>query len=252
MADPTLPTDADDSPEAVQLDRKQRLAAALRLISRFGLDFGVAGHVTVRDPIDTSTFWVNPMGLHFSRMRVSDLIRVDTAGTVVEGDGPLNAAAFAIHSEVHRARPDVMAAAHSHSPYGVAWSVFGRLLEPLSQDACSFYDDHAVFSPFTGVVYSPEEGARLARTLGDRKALILQHHGLLTVGATVDEAAWWFISMERACQIQLAVEAAGAHDPIDAETARLTAGQMGSPESGRLSFLPLYQRILAEQPDLLD
>ena len=245
-------TDTATDQRAVQLDRKQRLAAGLRLISRFGLDFGVAGHVTARDPVDPDTFWVNPMGVHFSHLRVSDLMRVDPEGTIVEGAGELNGAAYAIHSEVHRARPDVVAAAHSHSPHGVAWSVFGRPLEPLSQDACIFHDDHAVFTPFTGVVYSPDEGARLARTLGPRKALILQHHGLLTVGGSVDEAVWWFIAMERACQIQLAVEAAGPHHPIDEATARLTASQMGSPESGRLSFRPLYDRIRREQPDLLD
>ena len=240
-----------ESVELERADRKQRLAAGFRLLSRFGLDFGVAGHITVRDPGDPHTFWVNSMGTHFSHVTVSSLIRVSATGEIVEGEGPLNEAAFAIHSQIHAARPDVIAAAHSHSPHGVAWSVFARPLEPLSQDACVFYGDHAVFAPFTGVVYSTDEGRRMCDTLGRRKALILQHHGLLTVGGSVDEAVWWYIAMERACQIQLLVEAAGPHDPIDEETAELTYGQMGSPEAGRLSFQPLYERILREQPDLL-
>jgi len=109
------------SPLDEQLFRKQRLAAALRIFGKFGFDEGVAGHITVRDPLDPETFWVNPMGRSFKMMRVSDLIRVDHDGTIVEGSGILNGAAFTIHSQIHAARPDVTAAAHAHSIYGKAW-----------------------------------------------------------------------------------------------------------------------------------
>src|SRR5438552_7191835 len=117
-----------DSVEEERLHRKQRLAAAFRLFSRFGFDEGVAGHITARDPELTDHFWVNPFGMHFSQIRVSDLILVNDKGEVVEGTWPVNAAAFAIHSQVHAARPDVMAAAHSHSIYGKTWSTLGRKL----------------------------------------------------------------------------------------------------------------------------
>ena len=100
-------------PAAEQLQRKQRLAAALRIFGKFGFDEGVAGHITVRDPIDTETFWVNPMGRSFKLMRVSDLIRVSHEGDIVEGEGLLNGAAFTIHSRIHQARPEVTAAAHA-------------------------------------------------------------------------------------------------------------------------------------------
>ena len=115
------------SPVDEQLFRKQRLAAALRIFGRFGFDEGVAGHITVRDPLDPETFWVNPMGRSFKMMRVSDLIRVDHDGNIVEGNGILNGAAFTIHSQIHAARPDVTAAAHAHSIYGKAWASLGRL-----------------------------------------------------------------------------------------------------------------------------
>ena len=104
---------------------KQRLAAAFRLFGRFGFDEGVAGHITARDPEHADRFWVNPFGMNFKQIRASDLICVDHEGTVVEGDWPLNAAAFAIHSQVHRARPDVMAAAHAHSVHGKTFSSLG-------------------------------------------------------------------------------------------------------------------------------
>src|SRR5829696_4523235 len=116
------------SVEDERLHRKQNLAAAFRLFSRFGFDEGVAGHITARDPELTDHFWVNPFGMHFGHIRVCDLLLVRHDGTVVDGDKPLNQAAFAIHSQIHSARPDVISAAHSHSVYGKTWSTLARLL----------------------------------------------------------------------------------------------------------------------------
>ena len=244
---PTFETVAEE-----RLYRKQRLAAAFRLFSKFGFDEGVAGHITARDPEHTDSFWVNPFGMHFGHIRVSDLILVNHAGEVVEGDRAVNTAAFAIHSQVHAARPDAVAAAHSHSVYGKSWSSLGRLLDPITQDVCAFYDDHTLFDDYTGVVLDVQEGKRIAHALGEAKAVILRNHGLLTVGHSVDEAAWWFITMERSCQAQLLAEAAGKPVLIDPEQAKLTSGQVGSHIAGWFSFQPLYDRIVREQPDLLD
>ena len=232
--------------------RKQRLAAGFRLFGRFGFDEGVAGHITARDPELLDHFWVNPLGMNFSHIRVSDLILVNDHGEVVEGNAFVNRAAFAIHSQVHAARPDVVAAAHSHSIYGKSWSALGRLLDPLTQDACAFYEDHALFDDYTGVVLDLEEGKRIGHALGDHKAVILRNHGLLTVGHSVEEAVWWFITMERSCQAQLLAEAAGAPVLIDPPAAELTAEQVGSHLSGYFSFQPLYDKITREQPDLFE
>src|SRR4051794_13384409 len=198
-----------DSVAEERLHRKQRLAAGFRLFGKFGFDEGVAGHITVRDPEHADRFWVNPFGMNFKHIRVSDLICVDHTGAVVEGNARVNAAAFAIHSQVHAARPDVVAAAHSHSIYGKSWSALGRLLDPITQDSCAFFEDHGLFDDFTGVVLDLEEGKRIAAALGDKKAVILRNHGLLTVGHSVDAAVWTFITMERSCQAQLLAEAAG-------------------------------------------
>jgi ribulose-5-phosphate 4-epimerase/fuculose-1-phosphate aldolase len=241
-----------DSVEEERKHRKQRLAAAFRLFGRFGFDEGVAGHITARDPELLDHFWVNPLGMSFKQIRVKDLLLVNDAGEVVEGNWPVNVAAFVIHSRIHAARPDVVSAAHAHSVYGKAWSSLRRPLDPLTQDACAFYGDHAVFEDYTGVVLDLEEGKRIAHALGDGKAAILSNHGLLTVGRSVDEAAWWFITMERTCQAQLLAEAAGRPVPIDPDEAAKTAGQVGHYRSGWLSFQPLYDWIVAEQPDLLD
>jgi ribulose-5-phosphate 4-epimerase/fuculose-1-phosphate aldolase len=245
-----LPTFA--TVEEERRHRKERLAAGFRLFGRFGFDEGVAGHITARDPELADHFWVNPLGMNFSHIRVSDLILVNDRGEVVEGDAPVNRAAFAIHSQIHAARPDVIAAAHSHSIYGKSWSALGRLLDPLTQDACAFYGDHALFDDYTGVVLDLEEGKRIAHALGGRKAVILRNHGLLTVGHSVDEAVWWFITMERSCQAQLLAEAAGTPVLIDADRAAHTARQVGSHVSGYISFQPLFAKIAREQPDLFD
>src|ERR1700733_2000529 len=203
---PAPPTGMYEDVGSERIYRKQRLAAAFRLFGRLGFSEGVAGHITARDPEHTDSFWVNPFGMYFGNITVSDLIRVDHAGAVVEGDRPVNTAAFAIHSQGHAARPDCVAAAHSHSLHGKAWSSLGRLLDPITQDACAFYEDHALFDDFTGVVYDNSEGDRIAQALGSRKAIILQNHGILTVGRTVDEAAWLFITMDRSCKAQLMAE----------------------------------------------
>ncbi len=235
-----------------RLHRKQRLASAFRLFAKFGFSEGVAGHITARDPEFPDHFWVNPFGMHFAHIRVSDLLLVNEHGEVVEGNRTVNEAAFAIHSRVHMRRPDVVAAAHAHSFYGKTWSSLGRLLDPLTQDACAFYENHGLFADYTGVVYDLSEGDRIGEALGDHGAVILQNHGLLTVGSTVDEAAWFFITMERSCHSQLVAEAAGKTVPISHESALVAQQQLAHPRVAWFQYQPLWDLITREQPDLFD
>ncbi|KAJ5703655.1 hypothetical protein N7493_011580 [Penicillium malachiteum] len=231
--------------------RKQHLAAAFRIFAERGFDEGVAGHISVRDPILTDHFWLNPLSMHFSLIKVSDLILVNEDGEVVEGDEPINGAAFAIHSEIHKARPNANAACHAHSVHGKAFSAFGRELDMITQDALRFYKSHAVYEDFGGVVLDREEGMKIAKALGNGKAAILQNHGLLTVGESVDEAAFWFISLDKTCHAQLLVDAAelgSGHKRkiIKDEEAEFSAQQVGSPEKGWLAFQPYYDEIVAK------
>lgn len=246
---PAMPVFAN--PEQERQHVKQRQAAAFRLFSKFGFDEGIAGHITVRDPVLKDHFWVNPIGVHFSLIKASDLSLVDHTGKVVQGR-PINLAAFRIHAPIHAARADCNAAAHAHSLYGKTWSSLGRPLDPITQDSCQFYLDHSVHHEFHGVVYESTEGENIAKSLGAGKATILRNHGLLTVGQTVDEAAWWFITMERCCQSQLLAEAAGKPILIDHEMAARTQRQIGSHYAGWFAFQNLWQRIIKEQPDLVD
>jgi ribulose-5-phosphate 4-epimerase/fuculose-1-phosphate aldolase len=241
-----------DSVEQERRHRKERLAAAFRIFGWFGFEEGIAGHITARDPEHADHFWANPFGVSFSHIRVSDLILVNAAGETVEGRYPVNPSAFALHSQIHAARPDVVSAAHSHSVHGRALSALGDLIEPITQDACAFYQDHALFDQYGGVVLDVEEGKRIAATLGEHKALVLRNHGLLTVGDSVDAAAWWFVAMERSAQAQLLAKAAGTVIHIEPDSARLTHDLTGNSLTGWLNFQPLWDQITRREPDLLD
>ena len=241
-----------ESVEQERMHRKVRLAAAFRMFSKAGLDEGVAGHITARDPEFPDSYWVNPFGMHFSMVKQSDLVRVSHDGEVVEGDRAVNGAAVAIHCAVHAARPDVVAAAHAHGPYGKTLSTLEMTVEPLTQDSCAFYDDVGIHDSYTGVVLDPEEGKRIGHALGDHKVVVLRNHGMLTVGETVDSAAWWFLTLERTAQSQLMAYAAGTPRRIGHEQASQTRGQVGFELAGWFQFQPIWDRISKDNPDIWD
>lgn len=180
--------------------------------------------------------------MHFSRIKVSDLLLVNAEGQTVLGDRPLNKAAFAIHAAIYEHNQKIIAAAaHTQSTYGKAGSTLGRKLDTLTQDTCVFHDDVALFGDFTGMVVDESEGLRIAKALGDRKGAILKNHGILTAGPTVEAAAWWYVALDNACHTQLLAEAAGTPQPIDDAVARHTHGQIGGSEGALHSFESLFE-----------
>lgn len=240
-----------DSLDDERRHRKERLAGALRIFGRLGFEDGVSGHITARDPEYSNCFWVNPFGMPFKHVTVSDLVMANQDGQVIEGRYHVNQAAFTVHAQVHAARPDVVAVAHCHSVHGRALSALGDLLDPISQESCAFYEDHALYASYTGVAVDTEEGRRIASALGTRKALVLRNHGLLTVGDSVDAAAWWFLSMERSSQVQLTARAAGRPILIDHKQAVATREQLGGDLVAWINYQPLWQDISRGEPDLL-
>ncbi|OMI87238.1 class II aldolase/adducin family protein [Streptomyces sp. M1013] len=257
---PPLPTDRlrfampprHDSVEDERRHRKERLASALRLFGRYGFEDGVSGHITARDPEYSDCFWVNPFGVPFAHIRASDLVLANSEGQVVQGGHHVNQAAFTVHSQVHAARPDVVAVAHCHSVHGRALSALGELLEPITQESCAFYEDHALYDSYSGVAVDAEEGRRIARVLDSGKALVLRNHGLLTVGDSVDAAAWWFLSLERSCQVQLLAKAAGRPVLIDHRQAVATREQLGGDLVAWINYQPLWQEVTRREPDLFE
>ncbi|MFI6289431.1 class II aldolase/adducin family protein [Streptomyces sp. NPDC051018] len=237
-----------ESPEDERAHRKERLAGALRIFGRLGYEDGVSGHITARDPEFTGCFWVNPFGVPFAGLTAADLVLVDERGRVLSGRHHINQAAFAVHAQVHRARPEVVAVAHTHSLHGRALAALGELIEPITQEACAFYEDHALVDAYTSVAVDEEEGRRIAEALGSYKAVVLRNHGLLTVGDSVDAAAWWFISMERCAQIQLTARAAGRTVQIEHRHAVATREQLGTDLVAWISYQPLWQQWCQATP----
>jgi len=244
-----------NSHEELRLHRKKHLVAACRAFAQQRLDYGFAGHLTIRDPEHPHLYWTNPMAVHFDRVALSNLILVDHDGKVVEGDYAVNRAGFVLHAAVHEEHPDILAMCHAHTLYGTAFAALGRPLEPITQDACAFFEDHVVIKEEAGQVAVEEDaGPGVAKAFKGVKAAIHQNHGLLSASRhSIDAAAFWFMALERCCQQQLMVEASG-HQPIRIpdERARYSREHVGSEYIGWLHFQPIYEQLSETQPDMFN
>jgi ribulose-5-phosphate 4-epimerase/fuculose-1-phosphate aldolase len=179
------------------------------------------GHISARDPELTDHFWLLGYGVPFREATVDALVLVSPEGDVVQGSGDINIAAHNIHAPILAARPEVVSAAHTHTPHGTPFSAQARLFEPLSQESCLFVFDQALFDDEELEVLSTRGGARIAEALGSNKLVILRNHGLLTVGGTVEAAVGGFVVAERVSEVH--VKAGGAGRPISIDGAKQVA-----------------------------
>ncbi|HEV7777207.1 MAG TPA: class II aldolase/adducin family protein [Luteibacter sp.] len=234
---------------------KERLVGACRAFAQHGFDYGFAGHLTVRDPENPSQYWTNPMAVHFSQVKVSNLILADHAGRVVEGDHAINRAGFVLHAAVHEEHPDIVAMCHAHTVYGTAFAALGKKLEPISQDAAAFFEDHVVIGDEAGqVAVEVKAGHKVAHAFAGVKAAIHQNHGLLTASRhSIESAAFWFIALERCCQQQLLIDATGATPRlVTPERARYSREHVGSEYIGWLHFQAIWEQLVNTQPDMFE
>ncbi|MFY9248999.1 MAG: class II aldolase/adducin family protein [Burkholderiaceae bacterium] len=250
---PDVPTFNDVDAERLYL--KQRLVAACRAFALEGFDYGFAGHLTIRDPARPELYWTNPMCVHFAQVKVSNLILVDHSGHVIEGDYAVNRAGFVLHAAVHEANPDILAMCHAHTVYGTAFAALGRPLDPISQDAAAFFEDHIVIKDEAGQVAVEEKaGLAVADWFKGVKAAIHQNHGLLTASRhSIEAAAFWFIALERCCRQQLLVDATGQTPLlIPPDRSRYSREHVGSEYIGWLHFQTIYDHLAKTQPDMFD
>ena len=239
-----------ESKDAERTHALQRLAATCRIFGRRGYSEGLLGHVTLRDPEHPELFWVNPVGVAMNRVKVSDLVQVNHQGEIVHGSGMVNPVGLLLHTALHQARPEVAAVCHTHALHASTWSTLGRLLDPITQDACIFFENQAMIDE-PRIVQDPADAARFAAAFGDKRVAIHRGHGIFTTGQSIDEAAWWFVLMNRCCQSQLLAEAAGTPAPWPPGDARWLACVLGTAAFGWLSFQPLWDEIIASDPDLV-
>ena len=238
--------------------RHVELALAYRLFAALHWGDLGDGHITARDPERLDSFWVLRAGVSFDRATVDDLVLIGPDGIVVDGAASAttptstnlkfsipkyNKTAFHIHWPIHEARPDVVAAAHTHTHWGTPFAAERRLLQPISQEACAFHDNHSLFDDDEVNILGLDGGKRIAAALGDRQAVILANHGLLTVGGSVAEAVGAFVMMERVCEVHLKASRAL---PISPEAARRAKQGLGIPDSFRDAFDYLVARHLPD------
>lgn len=249
------PTFSDLSAE--RLHRKQRLAASYRLFAELGFEVGLAGHFTARDPIETDHYWINPLGVPFTQIRTSDLLRVDGQGQVVEGNGLLNTSALELHYQLQQARPEVIGIAHLHSFHGRVWSSLGQLFQPITAEASAFrgeqvlFDRNALRDAGGGLLQDRDLVARaFVEAFAGHNLLVWQNHGLWVTGQSVESAAWRFILADDTARAHLLAYAAG--QPRVPEQLEGASNSAQRELFAWLNFVPLWDRIVQQQPDLLD
>ncbi len=205
------PTFAD--PAAARRHRMRRTALAYRLLAAYHWGEQGDGHISARDPQRAHSVWVGGSGVPVGDANVRDHGLVGPQGTVVDANGndppEINITAYNIHWPIHEARPDVACAVHTHTAYGTPWSANAEPFRQIVQEATAFHGCHSVYDGDDVNVQSTDGGKRIAAALGDGRGVILRNHGLLTVGASVDEAVGWFIMMERVAEVHVK-----AHCPL--------------------------------------
>ncbi len=230
--------------EQERAKRKRDVALGYRILAaqRWG-DLG-DGHISGRDPERTDCFWLLRYGISYDAATVNDLVLVGPEGELVEGEGVINRAAYYIHHPILAARPDAVSATHVHTGWGTPFAAEVRPIEPISQESCIFFEDHALFDDEEVQVLSTDGGERIAKALGDNRAVILRNHGLLTVGRSVAESVASFVIMERVAEVHMKARDA---KPISAESARIARDDLTGLGAGRVQFNWLLKRHVPDR-----
>jgi ribulose-5-phosphate 4-epimerase/fuculose-1-phosphate aldolase len=238
----------DLSPRKLRQRIQRDVALGYRLFAamRWG-DLG-DGHISGRDPEQRDCFWLLRHGVSYHNARVDDLVLVGPDGKAVDGNAVINPAAYYIHHPVLAARPDINSAAHVHTGWGTPFAAEVRAIEPITQESCIFYEDHAIFDDEEVQIQDCQGGERIAAALGSNRAAILRNHGLLTVGADVGETVASFILLERVCEAHMKARDA---KPISALSARYAKADLTKRGAGRQYFESLLRRHVPD-PGVVD
>jgi ribulose-5-phosphate 4-epimerase/fuculose-1-phosphate aldolase len=218
----------------IRLYRRRETAIAYRIFGAYGWGSTGDGHVSARDPELLDHFWLSRYGVPFNQVTLNDIVLVGPNGKVVDApggiDSGINPAAYLIHWPIHEARPDVVAAAHTHTPYGTPLAARREKLLPITQESCAYFENHELFDDEELDIVTLDGGKRIAAALGTSRSAILANHGLLTTGKTVAEAIGWFVTMERVAESQM--KSGDGAKPISAEGAREVRRSNGGEASG--------------------
>jgi ribulose-5-phosphate 4-epimerase/fuculose-1-phosphate aldolase len=253
-----LQTKARPAKEAPVTDaeRKARveLAAAYRIFDMLGWDQLIFNHITVRVPGPEKMFLINPFGLHYREITASSLLLIDLQGNVLrESKWPVNQAGFVIHSALHESQPDAHCIMHTHTTTGMAVACLKDGLSPHN-----FYgamlQGQVAYHDFEGITVEPGEKERLVRDIGDKRAVILRSHGLLTWGPSVAQAFLTLWTLQRACDVQVAAAAAGAVLPVTPQAIAQSVRESGQGEKRTCEdvFAAMKRLVDARDPSYRD
>lgn len=226
------------------------MAALFRLLARFNLNEGIDNHCSYMLP--DKTVLVNRWGVHWSRMRRSDILRFNAKGEVLTGQGSIETSAFHIHEPIHRLCPHARAVLHTHMPYATAITCLeGGRLEPVSQNALRFYGKVAYDDRYQGFVNNPEEGENLARKIGKNRVLMMSNHGVTVVGKSIGIAFNDIYFLEKAAMVQILGASTGnSFKQIDESVRMLTANQMDAIDLDKETHFAVLKAMLDEtEPD---
>jgi ribulose-5-phosphate 4-epimerase/fuculose-1-phosphate aldolase len=241
--------------DAAERALRVELAAAYRIADHLGWSELIYTHISLRVPGPAHHFLINPYGLRFDEVTASNLVKIDADGrTIGAGAYKANEAGFVIHSAVHLAREDAQCVFHTHTLAGMGVSAQACGLLPIHMYSHNFYG-RVAYHDFEGPSMDLGERARLVASLGDRNAMILRNHGLLTTGRTVAEAFIRMWRLERACQVQIAAQAGGHLHVPSREVCEQSAAMgddfltdRGAQALGRLEFDALVRLVERKDP----
>lgn len=221
--------------------RRLQVVQGYRIFAALGWGDLGDGHISARDPIQSDCFWVLDTDCAFRDANVDALVLLNGCGEIVEGNGNRNDPAFYIHNPILQARPDVVSVAHTHTFYGTPYSATAQKFQAITQEACIFVDDHALFDDEEVQVQDEACGKRIAATLGKNRGVILRNHGLLTVGTEVSQTIAWFVLMERVAEAHIkAIDPI----PISHNAAMYAKADLATDEQGRHAFKNLVAHHL--------
>ena len=231
------------------LDRRQELACALRILAEAGWQENLSGHITwVQEGSDD--FWCNPWGIWWEETSASDIVLVSADGDVVDGVWDVSGAVF-IHTELHRARPDARVAVHGHPYYATLLGGLGLAPEIIHQNSCIFDGDIGFVDEYDGIIGDPDSGTKLATAIGHWTGVVLANHGAIVTGRTIAEACYQAVTFERMCKFFYDSLLTGREArPIasDVRAAMKPALKQGCPQ---VYWNGAVRQLLRRQPDVL-
>ncbi|MEZ5654123.1 MAG: aldolase [Burkholderiaceae bacterium] len=233
-------------------EQRTDLTAALRWAAHLGLNEGVCNHFSVE--VAPDRYLINPQGLHWAEVKVSDMILIDGQANVIEGRYEVEPTAFFIHSWVHREHARAKCVLHTHMPYATALTlVYGGELLWCNQNTLRFWDRVAYDNNYGGVALDDDEGHRIASMLGDKDVVMMASHGVMVVGASI---AWAFDDLyylERAAMHQVLATQASNGRPLrhipPATCAQVAEQIAGERQQSDLHFESIKRLLDRDQPD---